>query len=72
MTNNINTFKENLLKNKDQIDQNKIVKRKILVLKIRKNFLKRKVQNHMDLLIILNILKKTLRKHIFRWRKKKF
>ena len=38
------------------------MKKKTLVLRERKNFLKRKMQSHLDLQIILNILEKNLQK----------
>ena len=47
------------------------MKKKILILNLRKNFLKIKILNLLDLLIILNILKKNLQKALPKMEKEK-
>ena len=53
---------QNLMEKVDQINLQEMEKKKTLALKGRKNSLKRKKQNHLDLQITLNTLEKNLQK----------
>ena len=60
-------IKESLLEKKEKTEQ----KKKISILKERKNFLKRNIQNYKDLPITLNILGKVPQKIYFQMEGKK-